>query len=218
MSGEQEKTIAKSLSRFRDRKTIWYTVNEICQEGVCPSCGRSLDKFKNVTAHAKRCFSIKKIGPIYRLHGYVECQCGLLIADNTKAKKLHLCMGAVPAFEPDLSYISATAAEAAASPAQAQPQHERAPPKPWIRNFVTPIKLDIENMHENIKSEPRVRNFDIPATSKLEPHNVSVYSISSNNGAICVTGHSQKSGKRSIILISKPALRLPRLKSSRASS
>lgn len=82
----------KRYSILQDRKTYWYTVNEIKNEATCPSCGRSIDKFKNLTAHVKRCFSIKKIGPIYRLHGYVECKCGLLIADNTKAQKLHVCM------------------------------------------------------------------------------------------------------------------------------
>lgn len=91
-------------------------------------------------------------------------------------------------------------------------ERELLPPKPWIRNFVSPFKLDIENMHENIKPEPRVRNFDMAASSsRLEPQNVSVYSISSNNGSICVTGHSPRSGKSSVILISKPALRLPKL-------
>lgn len=132
---------------------------------------------------------------------------------------LHLFQGEVPAFEPDLSYVRIEREQPASSDkitmsVSPAPRLERELPKPWIRNFVSPFKLDIENMHENIKPEPRVRNFDMAAAasnSRLEPRNVSVYSISSNNGAICVTGQSPKSGKKSFILISKPALRLPKV-------
>ncbi|KAH8372172.1 hypothetical protein KR093_010387, partial [Drosophila rubida] len=193
------------------RKTFWYTVDEISEEGTCPSCGRSVHKFKNVTAHVKRCFSIKKIGPLYRLHGYIECKCGLLIADNTKAKKLHLCMqlrtSAALSVARDEQIKSTSNRLMSPSP---RLEDKRQMPKPWIRNFVSPFKLDLENMQENTKPERRVRNFDMPS-NRLEPQNVSVYSISSNNGAIYVTGQSPKSGKRSVILIRKPELRLPRL-------
>ncbi|XP_062133538.1 uncharacterized protein LOC133843824 [Drosophila sulfurigaster albostrigata] len=228
MSSEESTAASKASKSFKDRKTFWYTVDEISEEGTCPSCGRSMDKFKNVTAHVKRCFSIKKIGPIYRLHGYVECKCGLLIADNTKAKKLHLCTGEVPAFEPELNYEQLKPSPAlslsidqgstanrltASSPCL---EEKKQLPKPWIRNFVSPFKLDVENMPENTKPEPRVRNFDMPS-NRLEPQNVSVYSISSNNGAIFVTGQSPKSGKKSVILIQRPKLRLPRLKGSKYS-
>lgn len=131
----------------------------------------------------------------------------------------NLFQGEVPAFEPDLSFVRIEREQPASSDKIAMsvspaPRLERELPKPWIRNFVSPFKLDIENMHENIKPEPRVRNFDMAAAasnSRLEPQNVSVYSISSNNGTICVTGHSPKSGKKSFILISKPALRLPKM-------
>ncbi|KAH8297271.1 hypothetical protein KR044_009266 [Drosophila immigrans] len=229
MTSEKESTAPKRPSQlFKNRKTFWYTVDEISEEATCPSCGRSMDKFKNVTAHVKRCFSIRKIGPIYRLHGYIECKCGLLIADNTKAKKLHLCVGEVPAFEPEISFehletspaLSATTDQQTAGNriTSSSPRLERKQqlPKPWIRNFVSPFKLDIENMQENTKPEPRVRNFDMPP-NRLEPQNVSVYSIRLNNGTIFVTGQSPKSGKKSVILIRKPDLRLPRLKGSKYS-
>ncbi|KAM8711476.1 hypothetical protein ACLKA7_000595 [Drosophila subpalustris] len=212
MSNEEDETVPRNhYKSFKDRKTIWYTKTELSKKGTCPSCGRSIGKFKNITAHVKRCFSIKKIGPIHRLHGYVECKCGLLIADSNKAKKLHICMGEVPAFEPELNYAQTETPPALRDDQTAGNQGKMFPPKPWIRNFVSPIKLDIENRQVNTKSEPRVRNFDMAANS-LEPHNVSVYSISSNNGAIFVKGHSPKSGKKGVLLISKPELRLPRLK------
>lgn len=225
MSSEEDMTISKKrYSILQDRKTYWYTVNEIKNEATCPSCGRSIDKFKNLTAHVKRCFSIKKIGPIYRLHGYVECKCGLLIADNTKAQKLHVCMGEVPAFEPDLSYVRKQPESDKDQDHDRDHDQEQAPdnrshhlerdllqPKPWIRNFVSPFKLDIENIHVNRKPEPRVRNFDMPV-SKHEPKNVSVYSIGTNNGIIYVTGRTSQSGNQNMILIKKRALRLPQLK------
>ncbi|XP_064548233.1 uncharacterized protein LOC135435218 [Drosophila montana] len=227
MSSKEENTVTKNQFSFlQDRKTYWYTVNEIKNEATCPSCGRSIDKFKNLTAHVKRCFSIKKIGPIYRLHGYVECKCGLLIADNTKAQKLHVCMGEVPAFEPDLTYVrkkptpedrKATDKRMSLSP---HLERELLQPKPWIRNFVSPFKLDIENLHDNPKPEPRVRNFDLPVSSgKRAPKNVSVYSIGSNNGTIFVTGQAPppSSGNQNVILIKKRALRLPQLKGDKCS-
>lgn len=201
---------------LKDRKTFWYTLDQIINEGECPSCGRSLRKFKNITPHVKRCFSIKKIGPLYRLHGYVECKCGLLIADNAKAKKLHLCMGEVPAFEPECNYTQIEISPALSMATDHQTissphlEPEFLQPKPWIRNFVSPLKLDIESMQENTKPEPRVRNFDM-ASSSSESQNVSVYSISSNNGAISVKGQSPKSGKKGVMLIKKRNLRLPRL-------
>lgn len=51
-----------------------------------------MKSFKNRFAHIKKCFSIRKLGPVYRLHGYAECICGLLIADMPKAKKMHVCL------------------------------------------------------------------------------------------------------------------------------
>ncbi|XP_017867536.1 PREDICTED: uncharacterized protein LOC108616665 [Drosophila arizonae] len=241
MSSDEDMTISKKrYSVLQNRKTYWYTVNEIKNKSICPSCGRSIEKFKNLTAHVKRCFSIKKIGPIYRLHGYVECKCGLLIADNTKAQKLHVCMGEVPAFEPDLSYVRKLPEsdkdqvrnqdherdrdherdheedrdgdqQQADDNRSHQLERELLQPKPWIRNFVSPFKLDIENIHVNSKPEPRVRNFDMPV-SKREPKNVSVYSIGTNNGTIYVTGRTSQSGNQNVILIKKRALRLPQLK------
>ncbi|EDW02313.1 uncharacterized protein LOC6560800 [Drosophila grimshawi] len=203
MSNKEEVTVTKAKSSvLQDRKTYWYTVGEIKNAAICPSCGSTTDKFKkNITAHVKRCFSIKKIGPIYRLHGYVECKCGFLIADNTKAQKLHVCMGEVPAFEPDLSYMSKTAAPTV------HLNRELLMPKPWIRNFVSPFKLDIENIQANPKTKPRVRNFEMPA-SNLEPQNVSVYSISSSNGTILIKGQDN----RNVLTIRKRVLRLPRIK------
>lgn len=57
----------------------------------CPGCGISMVSFKNRFAHIKKCFSIKRRGPLYRIHGYAECKCGFLIADTEKARKLHCC-------------------------------------------------------------------------------------------------------------------------------
>ncbi|XP_034477555.1 uncharacterized protein LOC117784064 [Drosophila innubila] len=224
MSKAEKKMVPRNqLKSFKDRKTFWYTVNELMKNEVCPSCGRSMNKFKNITAHVKRCFSIKKIGPIYRLHGYNECICGLLIADNAKAKKLHLCTGEVPAFEPELNYeqlrsssnLSNQDDQSTGNQILSSPHLEREllQPKPWIRNFVSPFKLDIENVQDNTKSEPRVRNFDMASNNlEPEPHNVSVYSIGSNNGAIFVRGHSGKSQTTNFILKRDPRLRLPSLK------
>ncbi|KAH8319903.1 hypothetical protein KR074_008959, partial [Drosophila pseudoananassae] len=193
------------------RQTIWYSIENAVEENECPSCGRPMKSFKNRFAHIKKCFSIRKLGPVYRLHGYAECICGLLIADTPKAKKLHVCLSlphvpaASPPSEPSL------------------PQSNRFPQqtsilkpksKVWIRNFSSPIKprgvqlLDI-SLHEATKTRastlPRVLNFDRlpPAPS---PDEVCVYSIIRQNGSIALTGRSilaQRASNENITIVRK---------------
>ncbi|XP_030369985.1 uncharacterized protein LOC115620736 [Scaptodrosophila lebanonensis] len=202
----------------KGRKELWYSLNELLGETYCPSCGRQMDRFKMPLAHAKRCFSIKKVGPIYRLHGYVECKCGLLIADNTKAKKLHLCLGEVPAFEPDLTYVHKR-------PLSPEPQTDEQPPikpvkslerellqpKPWIRNFVTPLQL--ASVKANIKPKPpRVRNFDM-ALPTQEPQDVWIYSITHGNDENSEDGLSEwmlHTEEEPVVRLRKRMAKLPR--------
>jgi len=73
------------------KEAIWYTIGELVEMLECPGCGISMVSFKNRFAHVKKCFSIKRRGPLYRIYGYAECKCGLLIADTVKAQKLHCC-------------------------------------------------------------------------------------------------------------------------------
>ncbi|KAH8233461.1 hypothetical protein KR026_008457, partial [Drosophila bipectinata] len=193
------------------RQTIWYSIEKAVEENECPSCGRPMKSFKNRFAHIKKCFSIRKLGPVYRLHGYAECICGLLIADTPKAKKLHVCLSLppVPAASPP--------------PTPSLPQSNRLPQptsilkpksKVWIRNFSSPIKprgvqlLDI-SLHETAKSRastlPRVRNFDRPPPAP-SPEEVCVYSIIRQNGSIALTGRSilaQRASNENITIVRK---------------
>ncbi|XP_022222062.2 uncharacterized protein LOC111073840 [Drosophila obscura] len=238
-SGESSK---KGAPIQRLRKTVWYTIDKVLEETVCPSCGRAMTAFKNPIAHVKKCFSIRRLGTVYRLHGYTECKCGLLISDKPKAKKLHVCVGAVPDFDPALSFepeeplpespkpasSKLASSKHAPSPAKHQPlkslEHKVLQPKAevWIRNFVTPIKVDYTEMPEvekqtfkhnpNLKPKPRVRNFD-RRTICQQPDDVCVYSIIRKNGAISIAVHSPES-KRAVnenneMEIGKAAPRLP---------
>ncbi|EDW73994.1 uncharacterized protein Dwil_GK21693 [Drosophila willistoni] len=132
--------------------TFWYDINEVIEESICPSCGRPMTKFKNRCAHIKRCFAIRKLGPVYRIKGYMECKCGMLINDNPKAQKLHVCAGEVPAFEPHINYNPPVPNESIAT---SEPQLPILPLKP----------------------KHRVRNFDLSATNTEPDVDCDVYSI-----------------------------------------
>ncbi|KAH8347743.1 hypothetical protein KR084_000695, partial [Drosophila pseudotakahashii] len=207
------------------RETIWYTIGELAEMLECPACGISMVAFKNRLPHVKKCFSIKRRGPLYRIHGYAECKCGLLIADTIKAQKLHCCLGnsrPCKLVKPD-EIIIPERSSADSPPAQelskkSEPiQHNR---KTWIRNFMSPIKqrdvpfLDISytnNPEPKPMSRPRVRNFDRPSR-KQAPKEVCVYSIVRRNGVISVTGRSilkQRESNETIVIVKKRRLRLP---------
>ncbi|BFG05698.1 uncharacterized protein DMAD_04377 [Drosophila madeirensis] len=212
-SGESSKKGAPINSL---RKTVWYTIDKVLEEPVCPSCGRKMIAFKNPIAHVKKCFSIRRLGTVYRLHGYTECKCGLLISDKPKAKKLHVCVGAVPDFDPALSYEPEEPLRASPKPAPSPAKHQplkileqkvlQPKAEVWIRNFVSPIKVDYTEMPEvekprpkhslNLKPKPRVRNFD-RRTSCQQPDDVSVYSIIRKNGGISIAVCSPES-KRAV--------------------
>ncbi|ALC41502.1 CG30096 [Drosophila busckii] len=200
----------------KERKTLWYSIEEIGQEGSCPSCGIVTFHLKNVLSHVKRCFSIKKVGPIYRLYGYTECKCGILLANSEKAKKLHHCAGEVPAFEFDMNSLRKSVIPPTFAHKPKNVSREPLQPKPWIRNFVSPLKINVDNMQDSSQPAPYVRNFDI-CTNKQEPQDVSVYSISSNNGAILVRGMKPSITDTDEIVIKKRALRLPTLKEGKGS-
>ncbi|XP_016969926.2 uncharacterized protein LOC108037798 [Drosophila rhopaloa] len=225
------------LTAVEPRETIWYSIGQLVEMIECPGCGKSMVSFKNRFAHVKKCFSIKRRGPLYRIHGYAECKCGLLIADTAKAQKLHVCMGKVRPCKPSLPV------EPEKPPAEAQPPEElpsttkksepvqileqtvKPQSKTWIRNFICPIKqkelpfLDVSCSNETETkptSRPRVRNFDKPSRV-LAPKDVCVYSIIRKNGAISVAGRSiltQRGSNENIVLIKKRKLRLPAIKQS----
>ncbi|KAH8400707.1 hypothetical protein KR009_000516, partial [Drosophila setifemur] len=168
------------------RTTIWYSIGSVVEEPECPSCGRSMQCFKNRPAHVKKCFSIRRLGPVYRIHGYSECKCGMLIADTPKAKKLHICMvsivqeshlqkynvsffqGSIPAFEPGIPYETENPTPPKPSPSE----RHCSPPrilenivlqpksKVWIRNFSSPIKprgVQLLDNYSNDKPKSRTR-------------------------------------------------------------
>ncbi|XP_033252062.1 uncharacterized protein LOC117191252 [Drosophila miranda] len=238
-SPQSRESSKKEAPTNRSRKTVWYTIDDVLQETVCPSCGRKMIAFKNPIAHVKKCFSIRRLGTVYRLHGYTECKCGLLISDKPKAKKLHVCVGAVPDFDPVLSYDPEEPLSLSLAP-EASPAPEPSPAKHppvkifekkvlqpkaevWIRNFVTPIKVDYTEVPEvekpisknnpNLKPtpKPRVRNFD-RRTICQEPDDVCVYSIIRKNGAISIaelSPQSKRGGNENEMEIGRPAPRLP---------
>ncbi|KAH8269436.1 hypothetical protein KR018_002975 [Drosophila ironensis] len=209
MSGPA-KTKAGESPKIASRPTIWYSIEAVVEESECPSCGRPMKSFKNRPAHVKKCFAIRKLGPVYRLHGYAECKCGLLIADTPKAKKLHVCLGTIPDFNPNVSYepppmpakppAPPPAAKRSRSPQRTQKPEKnpvlQAKSKIWVRNFSSPIRpkgvllLD-DSCFEAAEPQPRprVRNFDKPHRSR-SPDEVSVYSIIRQNGSIVLTGRS----------------------------
>ncbi|XP_017044381.1 uncharacterized protein LOC108090280 isoform X2 [Drosophila ficusphila] len=230
---DSEKVVSEEQPNVEPRETIWYTIEQLVKMIVCPGCGISMVSFKNRFAHVKKCFSIKRRGPLYRIHGYVECKCGLLIADSAKAKKLHICFGKfrpckpfLP-LEPEKPPVDPSPPEKIRSPSkESQPGNtsEQAALQPrsktWIRNFISPIKqrevpfLDISGLSEPEPSpalKPRVRNFDKPFRMSA-PKDICVYSIIRRNGAISVTGRSilkQRGANENIVLIKRRKLRLP---------
>nr|XP_044251866.1 uncharacterized protein LOC108069333 [Drosophila takahashii] len=200
------------------RETYWYTIKELAEMLECPGCGISMVSFKNRLPHVKKCFSIKRRGPLYRIHGYAECKCGLLIADTIKAQKLHCCLGKsrpCKPFKPEEIIIPESSSADSPHPQELTIKSEPLQPKrkTWIRNFMSPIKqrdvpfLDISYTN---KTEPRVRNFDRPSR-KQAPKEVSVYSIIRRNGVISVTGRSilKQRSNENLVIVKKRRLRLP---------
>ncbi|KRK00214.1 uncharacterized protein LOC6531422 [Drosophila yakuba] len=207
-----EKEVRSEEGSNEPRETIWYTIGELVKMVVCPGCGISMVSFKNRFAHIKKCFSIKRRGPLYRIHGYAECKCGFLIADTEKARKLHCCSGKLRPCKP---FIPAEAKPPAKEPAEeVQPSKREQALQPLIRNFISPIKqhefpcLDISySSKSNPKptSRPRVRNFDRPPRSQA-PKEVCVYSIIRRNGTISVTGRSivrYRGGNENLAILKK---------------
>ncbi|XP_017078240.1 uncharacterized protein LOC108112640 isoform X2 [Drosophila eugracilis] len=210
------------------RETFWYTMGELVEMVVCPGCGISMVSFKNRFSHVKKCFSIKRRGPLYRIHGYAECKCGLLIADTAKAQKLHCCLGKLRPCKPIIP------AEPKKPPAESPPPEEsistpiqndsvqvlQPKSKTWIHNFITPIKqkdisfLDISYSNKPLPqptTKPRVRNFDRPSLKQV-PNEVCVYSIIRKNGVISVAGRSilkRKGSNENLVILKKRRLRLP---------
>ncbi|XP_016928636.2 uncharacterized protein [Drosophila suzukii] len=204
------------------KEAIWYTIGELVEMLECPGCGISMVSFKNRFAHVKKCFSIKRRGPLYRIYGYAECKCGLLIADTVKAQKLHCCSGKVRPWKPPklTEHIlpDSTADDSPAPPGQLIIKSEPCQPtgKTWIRNFISPIKqmnvssLDVSYSNKPT-SRPRVRNFD-RSSRKQAPKEVCVYSIIKKNGVISVAGRSilqQRGSNENPVIIKKRRLRLP---------
>ncbi|XP_017078243.1 uncharacterized protein LOC108112640 isoform X3 [Drosophila eugracilis] len=190
------------------RETFWYTMGELVEMVVCPGCGISMVSFKNRFSHVKKCFSIKRRGPLYRIHGYAECKCGLLIADTAKAQKLHCCLGKLRPCKPIIP------AEPKKPPAESPPPEE---------SISTPIQNDSvqvlqpKNISYSNKplpqptTKPRVRNFDRPSLKQV-PNEVCVYSIIRKNGVISVAGRSilkRKGSNENLVILKKRRLRLP---------
>ncbi|XP_043947865.1 uncharacterized protein LOC108036215 [Drosophila biarmipes] len=203
------------------KESIWYTTGELVEMLECPGCGISMVSFKNRLSHVKKCFSIKRRGPLYRIYGYAECKCGLLIADTLKAQKLHCCSGKVRPWKPPKTAPSippkSTADNSPTPPTQFILKSEPVKPtgKTWIRNFISPIKqnnvssVDVSYSNKPT-SRPRVRNFD--RSRKQAPKEVCVYSIIKRNGVISVAGRSilrQRGSNENPIIIKKRILRLP---------
>ncbi|EDV37721.2 uncharacterized protein Dana_GF19767 [Drosophila ananassae] len=225
---EPEELPVEELPKRSSRQTIWYSIENAVEEKECPSCGKPMKSFKNRFAHIKKCFSIRKLGPVYRLHGYAECICGLLIADMPKAKKMHVCLGKIPAFEPEVYFESLPPVPAASPPPEPSlPESSRLPEKNtilkpkkqvWIRNFSSPIKprgvqlLDtspLEKPRARVSTLPRVRNFDRPPPAP-SPEEVCVYSIIRQNGSIALTGRSiltQRGCNENITIVRKRIMR-----------
>ncbi|EDV55768.2 uncharacterized protein LOC6548528 [Drosophila erecta] len=208
-----EKDVASGEGSNEPRETIWYTIGELVEMVVCPGCGISMVSFKNRFAHIKKCFSIKRRGPLYRIHGYAECKCGFLIADTEKARKLHCCSGKLRPCKPIIPAEPKPPAEEVNTSKKEQAL------QPLIRNFISPIKqqefpfLDISySSKSNPKplSRPRVRNFDRPRSQA--PKEVCVYSIIRRNGTISVTGRSivrYRGGNENIAILKRREIRLP---------
>ncbi|KAH8234454.1 hypothetical protein KR038_010365 [Drosophila bunnanda] len=224
------------------RQIIRYTPEEIVEETECPACGTNMSCMKKPFSHAKKCFSIRRPGPVYRIFGYVECQCGLLIHDGSKAQKLHVCVGRIPPYDPRVQLPDSPPTtkplpppEPAPEPAQTklesthllnqktlQPQRKK-----WIRNFTCPIKQKLDDIKlvelprvykPKPKSVPRVRNFDMP--SRTSSNEVSVYSIIREDESISIAGGlllRVNHGTKENICIKKQSLRLPALRKSRKS-
>ncbi|KAH8309547.1 hypothetical protein KR059_011662 [Drosophila kikkawai] len=204
------------------REIIRYTPEDIVKQSECPACGIDMSSLKKPFSHAKKCFSIRRPGPVYRIFGYEECQCGLLIHDGSKAQKLHICMASP---SPDQVPLPASDPAPAALPPPApknrpdkilQPQK-----KVWVRNFTSPIKQKFEDIKlsgickPKPKSVPRVRNFDTP--SRAASDEVCVYSIIRKDESISIAGGlviKEKQETKENVIIKKRSLRLPALRKS----
>ncbi|XP_020805092.1 uncharacterized protein LOC110181621 [Drosophila serrata] len=218
------------------RETILYTPEEIVEQTECPACGINMTSMKKPFSHAKKCFSIRRPGPVYRIFGYVECQCGLLIHDGSKAQKLHICVGKIPPYDPRVQKSASPPTivplppEPEPAPAKLEPvqllNHKTPQPqrKKWIRNFTSPIKQELDDIKSvalprvhkpKLKSVTRVRNFDMP--SRAPSNEVSVYSIIREDESISITGgllRRVNHGTKENIFIKKHSLRLPAIKKS----
>ncbi|XP_002034116.2 uncharacterized protein LOC6609431 [Drosophila sechellia] len=211
------KDVASEEGSNGSRETIWYTIGELVEMVECPGCGISMVSFKNRFAHIKKCFSIKRRGPLYRIHGYAECKCGFLIADTEKARKLHCCSGKLRPCKPIIPTEPKLPATKHAEEVTTTNREQAL--QPLILNFISPIKqqefpsLDIShssNPNPKPTSRPRVRNFDRPHRSQA-PREVCVYSIIRKNGAILVTGRSivrYRGGNENVALLKRRELKM----------
>ncbi|KAH8253692.1 hypothetical protein KR032_006545 [Drosophila birchii] len=206
------------------REVIRYTPEEIVKETKCPACGIDMSNMKKPFSHARRCFSIRRPGPVYRIFGYEECQCGLLIHDGSKAQKLHVCVRS--ASPPPITVpLSPPEPAPTLTPANLESGHQKITQpqrKKWIRNFTCPIKQKLDDIQlvklpgvykPKLKSVPRVRNFDMPFRAPSE--DVSVYSIIPNEESISIAGGLAlrvNHGTKENILFKKHSLRLPAVK------
>ncbi|KAH8285019.1 hypothetical protein KR054_003948 [Drosophila jambulina] len=166
------------------REIIHYTPEEIVQQTECPACGTNMSYMKKPFSHAKKCFSIRRprTRSVYRIFGYEECQCGLLIHNTPKAQKLHVCMvgnfpkitrsvlicflfvfqGKIPPNDPAFS-----------APASPPPdQVSLPPPKPALTPLPATRKRQSEQILDDkiLQSQRKkwIRNFTCPIKQKVE--------------------------------------------------